>query len=473
MTGVRGVTTRRVRLLPAALFAVVAATGCDSCGAGDVDANSGTDEADVATDADARPDDGPDVRDVADREDADATREDAADDAGSDDGAILPDCDLRPPDEVRPGASPGVSCRRISADRVEVMLVHFSGDGERVAFRGSTEPTWEGAAGAIWAVDRRAMCILAVDAATDLSDLDYTVAHPSVEQGLVAYQRSWFVDSDTAHCEIRVAELVGGRTRILDENESARVTGHAGGCSMNSVVLRHRWVVWRDVREADRYGWNVLAVNVETGEKRNLTANPPDGSLKWSATAVTLDGTTAFFGPGSWDARQQLYAADLSTGERWVQVEAPGGRRSPAVTPDWFVWIDDRSHPEPGEPRSSDVYGFDRRTGEEVALVVAGDSLQGSEVHGFGDWIAYEDQRDGSDVTGDWDREQSIYALHLPTRTEVRVTDWAGYQTTPRVYRRGDGSYGVLVAEEIDYGIGRNRLWDCDLPRVIVGGETP
>jgi hypothetical protein len=469
MTGVRGVTTRRVRLLPAALFAVVAASGCDSCGPGDGDADSGTAEAEVAADADARPDDGPDVRDVADREDADATREDAADDAGSDDGAILPDCDLRPPDEVRPGASPGVSCRRISADANEFLLMQHAGDGERIAFVGSLRRALDSRL-ALWVYRSDTGCIEMLDDGSDEPDSEVVVGAPSVAGQVVVYRREWSVSVEIRHCELRSRDSVADAARILDGNDSRKRPGEMG-CQIDSVVLRHPWVVWRDVREADRYGWNVLAVNVETGEKRNLTADPPDGSLKWSATAVTLDGTTAFFGPGSWDARQQLYAADLATGERWVQVEAPGGRRSPAVTPDWFVWIDDRSHPEPGEPRSSDVYGFDRRTGEEVALVVAGDSLQGSEVHGFGDWIAYEDQRDGSDVTGDWDREQSIYALHLPTRTEVRVTDWAGYQTTPRVYRRGDGSYGVLLADEYDHWY--YRLWDCDLPRVIVGGETP
>ena len=75
----------------------------------------------------------------------------------------------------------------------------------------------------------------------------------------------------------------------------------------------------------------------------------------------------------------------------------------------------------------------------------------------------YEDYRGPTDFPG-WINERDIYALYLPTRIEIRVTDWPGFEMQPVVYNRGDGTSGVLFIEEIDYGTRRYRLWDCDLP---------
>jgi hypothetical protein len=90
--------------------------------------------------------------------------------------------------------------------------------------------------------------------------------------------------------------------------------------------------------------------------------------------------------------------------------------------------------------------------------------MQGWTLDGEGDWLAYDDQRDGTDVVSIRDREQDIYAFHLPTMTEVRVTDWPGFEMQPKVVDHGDGTYGVLLIEELDYGRAIYRLWDCSLP---------
>ena len=54
--------------------------------------------------------------------------------------------------------------------------------------------------------------------------------------------------------------------------------------------------------------------------------------------------------------------------------------------------------------------------------------------------------------------------MYLPTRTEIRITDWPGFEASAKVYDRGDGTYGVLLNQEIDRMRGTYRLWDCDLP---------
>jgi hypothetical protein len=117
-------------------------------------------------------------------------------------------------------------------------------------------------------------------------------------------------------------------------------------------------------------------------------------------------------------------------------------------------------------PCYTDIYGYHRPTGEVRALVTAGDSMQGPQMDATGDWVAYEDQRDGTDVVESYDGAQSIYAYHLPTGTEIRVTDWEGFQMNPQVVDRLDGTYSVLLVDELDYRERLYRLWDCTLPAI-------
>ena len=44
------------------------------------------------------------------------------------------------------------------------------------------------------------------------------------------------------------------------------------------------------------------------------------------------------------------------------------------------------------------------------------------------------------------------------------VTDWPGREGGTNVYDRGDGTYGLLINQEIDYATHTYRLWDCELP---------
>jgi hypothetical protein len=113
---------------------------------------------------------------------------------------------------------------------------------------------------------------------------------------------------------------------------------------------------------------------------------------------------------------------------------------------------------------SADIYGHNRTGGDERPLVVAGDSMQGDDLDGAGPWLVYEDQRDAPTPTRDVDREDNIYALYLPTMTELPIVTWPGSDGTPRAYRRTDGTYGLLFTQEIDYWDATYRLWDCDLP---------
>ncbi|MBN1774699.1 MAG: hypothetical protein JXB32_25785, partial [Deltaproteobacteria bacterium] len=60
------------------------------------------------------------------------------------------------------------------------------------------------------------------------------------------------------------------------------------------------------------------------------------------------------------------------------------------------------------------------------------------------------------------ERSQNIYALHLPTMTEICVEDWPGYQGAPTVYQ-AVGEMRVLFFEELS-APGYYDLWDCSLP---------
>jgi hypothetical protein len=216
-----------------------------------------------------------------------------------------------------------------------------------------------------------------------------------------------------------------------------------------------------------------MALNIETAERHDLSFNPAIGWWDWNGVVkVDLLGTMAVFdagwGGGSEPLHLEIVTVDLATGVRTQITDDPMDQSYPTITPHWIAWWDQRNDPNPHciwpWGCSSDIYGYNRDTGETQALVIAGDSMQGPELDGAGDWLAYEDQRDGTDVTHYRDREQDIYALHLPTMTEIRITDWPGFELRPRVIDHGGGVFSVLLIHEIHYARALYRLFDCTLP---------
>jgi hypothetical protein len=160
----------------------------------------------------------------------------------------------------------------------------------------------------------------------------------------------------------------------------------------------------------------------------------------------------------------EIAGVDLGTGERRLITEAWGEQFGPTVTEDWVAWVDLR---EAGGSSmiacSADIYGYNRTTGEEVPLVTEGDALHGAPLDGEGPWLVFADHRWDPDPNCDTDRSQDVVAFHIPSMTEVRITDWPGWEFA-KVYRRADGSYGALIVHEESYGAALYRLWDCDLP---------
>ncbi|MDI7269037.1 MAG: hypothetical protein QME96_13695 [Myxococcota bacterium] len=414
-------------------------------------------------------DGGPDVPADSDAPDADRGADDAAREDAREDGdpwEASEECLLRSPGETRAGASPGVVCRQISLPEMEDTLLAYSADGDRIAlaaYVGGRPPP------ALWEYRRSTGCFRILDAGLDTPDLRIFVAYSAVEGSRIAYVVVWAVSSTQLHCQLRLLDAESGERRTLDSNTSTLRPG--GACIMNSVRLEYPWVAWRDVRESDLYRWNPMALNVETAERRNLGSDPPDGLQGWDTNAVDLLGGVMLWGLVGWDGHQKVVAADLPSGRRWPVTEAPGMRWSATVTPGWFAWLDQRNHDGCSymSPCSTDIYGWNRVTGQEQALVIAGDTMQGPGLDGEGPWLVYGDQRGGADITIDADREQDLFALHLPTMTEIRVTDWPGGEWEPKVYRRVDGSFGVLLAFELSYRDSLYRLWDCDLPEPAGG----
>ncbi len=409
---------------------------------------------------------------------ADATGRDegSADDADAWDPF---ECRYRATPETRPGASAGVTCRRLSVPEVETDPYQYSAVGSRGVLRGHNGA---GRGLPLWEFDRATGCIRLLEDGSDILDAPpHYAKHPSIDGHLVAYQLTWDPTPNQHRCQLRLLDLNSGEKRVLDDTVS-RVPTRSGsylGCSMDYIVLDYPWVVWRDIREDDggiKWDWLVLAMNVETGTKLNLSADPAaphDVTGVWAAVRVDLLGTVAVWGTGDRRASNlglppnMIASVDLVSGERLAFERVDGERSFATITPTWIAWIDGRRLTAGcGYDCSTDIYGYNRATGEVRPLVVAGDSAQGREVDGEGPWLVYEDQRDGGlypEYAGG-DREQDIFALHLPTMTEIKITNWPGFELIPRAYDRGDGAYGVLLLWEISYGLATYMLWDCDLP---------
>ncbi len=389
------------------------------------------------------------------------------------------ECRYRATGETRPGAFPGVTCRRLSVPEVETDPYHYSAAGLDVVVRAGYGPGGRGLP--LWAINRGTGCVRLLDDGSDTPDGPHYASDPSIDGHLVAYKLTWRPSAEQQRCQLRLFDLNTGQKRVLDDTVSRvpRRDGSYLGCSMDYIVLDHPWVVWRDIREHDGsvgWHWLVLALNVETGTKLNLSADPAapdDVTGVWGAVRVDLLGTVAVWDTGDLRARPLglppmiIGMVDLVSRERSVIQRVEGHLNFATITPTWIAWIEGRElRSGCAYECSTDIYGYNRATGEVRPLVVAGDSAQGREVDGEGPWLVYEDQRDGGlypEYAGA-DREQDIFALHLPTMTEIKITNWPGFELIPRAYDRGDGTYGVLLLWEISYGLATYMLWDCDLP---------
>jgi hypothetical protein len=375
--------------------------------------------------------------DTASSDDAAADSEVGTDDGGDDetgDGG------------TREGASPGVLCRKVPSPWPSA-AAPAHGDSSRVAFAPEAPLGDESYVRAPRLHDWSTGTSRVVDDLSDLPAIPDTARFVTdlwLEGRRLAFAAGYHPSDGRFATRLQVTDLETGEKQTISE-----VVGDIdhGGSTINSITLRYPWLSWEEYPPAGAH-----AVNLETGERPSLAT--------LGATKFDLLGTT-----GVATARL-IYEVELPTG-------APTSIRSlPAsddywgavVTPDWFAWLDQRANPECGwfMPCDTEIWGFDRRTRTEAPLVTS-PGMHGAELDGEGEWLAYTDQRDDPDPHRDTDRSQNIYALHLPTMTEIQVEDWPGFQAWVRAYR-GVDEWRVLFTEEISYIPAILDLWDCSLP---------
>ncbi|MBI5487636.1 MAG: hypothetical protein HY905_09910 [Deltaproteobacteria bacterium] len=419
--------------------------------------------ADGGDSADVGVDDGP-----SDLEPDDA-REHATDDRGSEDAG---DCTYRSSGETRPESTPELQCHRLSVDQIEYGLMRYSGDGPTVVAVGGPDAS---VGLSVWSHDRTTTCWSAIPEVAGPGGERRGVPSLAVEGGRLAFWSNSSPEPDIHQCELRLLDLDSREVVILDSSVQPVQPGRLTGCTMDSIVLEYPWVVWRDMRRVSdlNYPSDAMAKNIETGETINLSIDPATGRRDWTGVVeVDLKGGLAVFGTGSYMGDpprpyMEIVSADLRSGERRAITDAIREQFHPAVTEDWVAWVDLRND-DTGSTSFiaclGDIYGYDRRTGTERTLVTEGDVMHGPWVDAEGPWLVYTDQRWDASPRCDSDREASVVAFHLPTSTEIRITDWPGSEGAPKVYRREDGAYGILLIEELSYSDGTYRLWDCDLP---------
>jgi hypothetical protein len=257
-------------------------------------------------------------------------------------------------------------------------------------------------------------------------------------------------DAGYAIAQLRLADLGERTITVLAEG-----TGDFGRTSsVELVVLRYPWVVWKQVSEETyHYGWTGWVINIETGDKREL--------IPRNVGVVNLDllGETAVVSTSS-----TIYEVDVVSGEaRDLAERGDPDQWSGVVTPDWIAWLDQRAHPEGTwfSPYGTQVWGMNRETREVVPLVDS-PGMHGPELDGEGDWLAYGDARNNPDPWSPSRASQNIYALHLPTMTEICVENWPGAQGGVRVYQ-AVGETRVLFFDERAFSLLYD-LWDCSLP---------
>jgi len=410
----------------------------------------------------------------ANPEDTEPDRMETSDVEAAADMADAPDvaaCTYRAPDETRSGASPGVTCQRLSVPELEDGNRYFAADGDSVV-----EPGWVGERNALWRYLRSTGCWEEFPETVTDRSVREVILDVALQGRRVAYSSSWDASPTAWTCELRLFDLETHELRVLDANTSEDPGTGGSPCDIRPIALEYPWVAWRDIRQIGAmYPYDARAMNIETGEQINLSNDPDTGERVWgSVTRVDVKDRLAVFSanctnpspPPIWF--MDIVGVDLPSGTRRQITAVPGEQYNAVVTEDWVAWIDLREDPTQTSfwPCSADIYGWNRTTEEEVLLVGGEDTaMHGPALDAEGPWLVYSDH-----CWGPWpacdssDEEGDVVALHLPTRTEVRITDWPGIEWGAGVYDRHDGTYGVLFTEEIDYATHTYRLWDCDLP---------
>jgi len=384
--------------------------------------------------------------------DADAGHDDAAlDDGATDDAGGAEDGEVVI--ERREGASPGVACRKVPSPSPD-STTQKDGQGARIVFT----PVLPASYVPLVSYDWSSASARILDDLSDLPGISGTVRlaeSPSLEYPRVAYGVGFFESRTRSVSWLVVLDIESGEKRIISE-----IAGDLdrGASAFADVQLRYPWLGWRELGEMPgvpdaTYVWDAYAQNLETGQEMTLERRTP-------VKAFDLLGATAVASAGV------IYEVDVVTDDL-VQISSTppsNGIWDGVITPDWIAWLDQRNRPEctRTSPCDTEIWGFDRRTRMEVPLV-ASPGMHGPDLDGEGEWLAYADQRDDPNPHEALDRRQNIYALHLPTMTEIRVEDWPGYQMKPRVYR-GVDEWRVLLVEEVSYLPAAMDLWDCSLP---------
>ncbi|MBI5486889.1 MAG: hypothetical protein HY905_06125 [Deltaproteobacteria bacterium] len=355
--------------------------------------------------------------------------------------------------ETREGGTAGITCQHVpTASRR--LLPPAAGWRNIVAFSEWVE-TPSGHVFAIREYDSTTRSLRTLDDLGDVpgagvgSRISY---YPSIEGDWVAFGAVGQLAPDTAVVQLRLVNRRTGEKRVLATGSGD--LDHTE--SVDFVVLRYPWVVWRQVSEETYwYSWTGWYMNIDTGEKAEII--PGYGGV------VNLDllGTTAVVSGG-------VRAVDLITGLATEVFPGEADQWAGVITPNWIAWLDQVEHPSGSwfSPYGTDVYGQNRSTGEIVPLVNS-PGMHGPELDGEGDWLAYMDRRDEPNPWYEIERSDNIYALHLPTMTEVCVEDWPGYQVTPTVYQGTDGMR-VFFFEDLGAATLFD-LWDCNLPTPAAG----
>jgi hypothetical protein len=362
---------------------------------------------------------------------------------------------------------------------LEYALLYFWADGDNLLV-----PLVVGGIDALWHLRRSAGCWQEVVETRSNPAVREVILDLAVEGNRVAYSSSWDASPTAWSCAIRLFDLETRELRVLDSSTSEEPGNGASPCDMRPIALEYPWVVWRDIRQVGAvYPWDARAINIETGEQTNLSNEPDTGMRVWgSVTRVDVRGGLVVFSasctnpepPPVWF--MDIVSVDLWSGRRQQITAVAGEQYNATVTEDWVAWIDLREDPTRTSfaPCFADIYGWNRATGEEVPLVGGDDTaMHGPALDAEGPWLVYSDHRWGPwPACNNSDEEADVVALHLPTRREIRVTDWPGIEWGAGVYDRHDGTYGVLFTEEIDYATHTYRLWDCDLPEPTRGGAS-
>lgn len=419
------------------------------------------DESDADADSDGP---GPDARDAeSEVGDLDHAAEDVLVDDGAGDDAERSDCPCNmcpepgdPPldPDHRIGGAPGVVCDRLQIG-MDRSVEHYDAEPGVVVFTAMDAPPPRYETRKLFVFHVAGGSVELID---DLQDLiDTGIDRPSatnvaLDGDWIAYAVGWtqpFGVSGTHHGQLRLANRAAGTISILRTYEP----GLYGNTYVGPVAIEYPWIAWRETERR----WCVHAANLETGVELDISCGAVD---------LALEGTTLVT-----ETSRRILMIDLETG---IQSFLGEGERCDRWEPDlawpWVVWLDQRNGPGfEGDPycndyRSgcwdNDIYAYNRLTGTEVPLLV-GHGMQGYTLSADGDWAAYEDNRDGFDEFC-WERCQQVYAYHLPTGREIRITDWPAHHLEPIVY----GGNRVLFSEQTAYMDNTYDLWDCSLPEV-------